>query len=290
MNRLSTAERATIIQALCEGNSIRATCRMTGAAKWTVVRLLVALGHAATDYQDAVLRDLPCKRVQADEIWSFVGAKEKNVRIAQNEPGRGDAWCWVAIDRDTKLVSSWLVGKRDGEHAQVFMDDLAKRMAGRIELTTDGYSGYVGAVDMSFGEGIDFAQLVKVYGHEQPTAARYSPPECIGAKPHQVKGHNTSFSTSHVERQNLTMRMQMRRFTRLTNAYSKKLTNHKAAVALHFLHYNFVRVHGSLGTTPAVAAGVSRYKWDVSDIAALLDDPQYANALKDQMRPKLVAS
>ena len=153
---------------------------MTGAAKWTVVRLLVALGHAANDYQDAVLRDLLCKRIQADEIWPFIGAKEKNVRIAQNKPGRGDAWTWVAIDRDTKLVPCWLVGKRDGEHAQVFMDDLARRMAGRIELTTDGYVGYVGAVDMSFGEGIDFAQMVKVYGHEQPTAARYSPPECIG--------------------------------------------------------------------------------------------------------------
>jgi IS1 family transposase len=263
---------------------------MTGAAKWTVVRLLVALGHAASDYQDAALRDLPCKRIQADEIWSFIGAKEKNVRVGRNKSGMGDAWTWVAIDRDTKLIPCWLVGKRDGEHAQVFMDDLAKRMAGRIELTTDGYSGYVGAVDMSFGEGIDFAQIVKVYGHEQPTAARYSPPECIGTKRHQVKGHNTSVSTSHVERQNLTMRMQMRRFTRLTNAFSKKLSNHEAAVALHFLHYNFARVHGSLGTTPAVAAGVSKYKWDVSDIAALLDDPQYANALKDQMRPVRVAS
>ncbi|MDQ2914872.1 MAG: IS1 family transposase [Chloroflexota bacterium] len=290
MNRLSVGARAQIIQALCEGNSIRSTCRITGAAKWTVVRLLVALGQAATDYQDAALRDLPCKRIQADEIWSFIGAKEKNVRIATNKPGMGDAWTWVAIDRDTKLVPSWLVGKRDGEHAQVFMDDLAKRMAGRIELTTDGYSGYVGAVDMSFGEGIDFAQLVKAYGHDQPMAARYSPPEIIGAKPHQIKGHNGSVSTSHVERQNLTMRMQIRRFTRLTNAFSKKLSNHEAAVALHFLHYNFVRVHGSLGTTPAVAAGVSRYKWDVSDIAALLDDPQYANALKDQMRPVRVAS
>ena len=289
-NRLSIGQRSAVIQTLVEGNSIRATCRITGAAKWTVVRLLVALGQAATDYQDAALRDLPCKRIQADEIWSFVGAKEKNVRIAYNKPGRGDAWTWVAIDRDTKLVPCWLVGKRDGEHAQVFMDDLAKRMAGRIELTTDGYSGYIGAVDMSFGEGIDFAQIVKVYGHEQPTAARYSPPECIGTKRHQVKGHNTSVSTSHVERQNLTMRMQMRRFTRLTNAFSKKLSNHEAAVALHFLHYNFVRVHGSLGTTPAVAAGVSKYKWDVSDIAALLDDPQYASALKDQMRPVRVAS
>jgi len=157
MNRLDSSRRPAVIGALVEGNSIRATCRLTGVARWTVIRLLVALGRAATDYQDAALRDLPCKRIQADEIWSFIGAKEKNVRVAQNKLGMGDAWTWVAIDRDTKLVRSWLVGKRDGEHAQVFMDDLASRIAGRIELTTDGYSGYVGAVDMSFGEGIDFA-------------------------------------------------------------------------------------------------------------------------------------
>jgi IS1 family transposase len=264
---------------------------MTGAAKWTVVRLLVAVGRAAADYQDAALRNLPCKRLQCDEIWSFIGAKDKNVPTERRgKRGVGDAWTWVAIDRETKLVPCWLVGKRDADDAAIFIDDLASRLSGRVELTTDGLSSYVPAVDMSFGENVDFAQLVKVYGYEQPGDARYSPPKCIGSRPHQVKGQSRSVSTSHVERQNLTMRMQMRRFTRLTNAYSKKLANHEAAVALHFLHYNFARVHGSLGTTPAVAASVSRYKWDVSDIAALLDDPQYVNILKDQMRPKLVAS
>lgn len=273
----------------CEGNSIRATCRITGAAKWTVVRLLVALGTAAADYQDATLRNLPRKRLQADEIWTFIRAKDRTVKRATKPmpADAGDVWTWVAIDRDTKLVPAWIVGKRDAETGMAFMADLASRMAGRVQLTTDGLTTYLDAVEQGFGANVDFAQLVKVYGppagaeHER----RYSPPVCLGARKHVVSGapDPDSISTSHVERQNLTMRMQMRRYTRLTNGFSKKLSNHEAAVALHFLHYNFVRGHGSLGgKTPAQAAGVSRYAWTCQDIAALLDDPKYADSFHFQ--------
>ncbi len=288
MNRLTTHERAGIVQALVEGNSIRGTCRITGAAKWTVVRLLVAIGEAATDYQDAVLRDLPCKRLQADEIWSFVAAKERTVQRARHPLpiGAGDLWTWVAICRDTKIVPTWLVGKRDPGYAMAFMTDLARRMAGRVQITTDGLGMYLDAVPWGFGQDVDFAQLVKQYGSpSMEEQRRYSPARCIGAKRAVVMGapDPEEISTSHIERQNLTMRMGMRRFTRLTNAFSKKAANHRAAVALHFLHYNFARTHGSLkGATPAQAAGVSRYRWSVEEIAALLDDPQYADAFKGQ--------
>jgi len=291
MNRLSTRDRGQIVQALCEGSSIRSTCRMTGAAKDTVTRLLVALGHASADYQDAVLRDLPCRTLQADEIWGFVLAKDRTVANAKRPMpvGAGDAWTWVAIDRDSKIVPSWLVGKRTPEDAAVFMTDLASRMAGRVQITTDGLAMYLDAVPWGFGREVDFAQLVKVYGSpSKEEQRRYSPASCLGTKRNVVMGDPdpAQISTSHVERQNLTMRMGMRRFTRLTNAFSKKFTNHEAAVALHFLHYNFARPHGSLrGATPAQAAGVSRYKWSAEEIAGLLDDPQYADALKVQMRP-----
>lgn len=259
-----------------EGNSVRAASRMTGAAKGTVLSLAVRLGEACADYQDAVLRNLPCKRLQADEIWSFLYAKQRNVERAKSVPtGAGDVWTWTAICRDTKLVPAWLVGKRDPEHAMAFMTDLARRMAGRVQITTDGLAMYLDAVPWGFGENVDFAQLVKQYGSPSiEEQRRYSPARCIGAKRAIVMGapNPDEISTSHVERQNLTMRMSSRRFTRLTNAFSKKFTNHEAAVALHFLHYNFARPHSSLkGATPAQAVGVSRYRWSVDEIIGLLD-------------------
>ncbi len=292
MNRLSTQDRGAVIQALCEGNSIRSTCRMTGTAKDTVTRLLVATGRAAADYQDAVLRDLPCRTLQADEIWGFVAAKERTVASAKRPmpEGAGDAWTWVALCRDTKLVPSWLVGKRTQSDAAVFMSDLAERMANRVQITTDGFAVYLDAVPWAFKRNVDFAQLVKVYGSaEKEDQRRYSPAVCLGSKRNIITGdpNRREISTSHVERQNLTMRMGMRRLTRLTNAFSKKLANLDAAVALHFMYRNFAAPHGSLrGSTPAQAAGVSRYRWTADDIAGLLDDPQYADALKVQMRPK----
>jgi IS1 family transposase len=276
MNRLSTQERAAIATALVEGNSIRATCRMTGAAKGTVTRLLVDLGAACADYQDAVLRDLPCTRVQADEIWAFVGSKERNVPLGKRgQRGRGDVWTWTAICRDSKLVPSWLVGLHTPEDAALFMSDLASRMAGRIQLTTDGHKLYMDAVALAFGQRVDYAQLVKTY--DDPSTAgrrRYSPSRFVASKRHRVSGHpiEADVSTSHVERCNLTMRMGMRRFTRLTNGFSKKIENLDAAVALHFAYYNLACPHASLhGRTPAQAAGVSKYRWMVEDLVGLLD-------------------
>ncbi len=283
------------MQALVEGNSIRSTCRITGAAKDTVTRLLVALGRASADYQDAVLRDLPCTRVEADELWAFVGAKERNVPLGQRgQRGRGDVWTWVATCRDTKLVPAWLVGKHDEADAHTFMADLASRMAGRIQLTTDGHTLYIDAVGAAFNGQVDYAQLVKTY--TAPTVEgqrRYSPARYLSCKRIPITGApiESAVSTSHVERQNLTVRMSMRRFTRLTNGYSKKLGNLDAAVALHYMHFNFARPHSSLhGQTPAQAAGASKYRWSAEEIAGLLDDPQYADALKVQMRPKKSAA
>ncbi len=294
MNQLSTQDRGAVIRALCEGNSIRSTCRMTGAAKDTVTRLLVATGRAASDYQDAVLRDLPCKRIQADEVWGFVYAKARNVEHAKKPvEGAGDVWTWTALCQDTKLVPSWLLGKRDAPWAAAFIDDLASRLANRVQLTTDGHRAYLEAVDYSFGENIDYAMLVKLYGQERPGEARYSPAKYTGCKKERIKGNPdmASVSTSHVERQNLTMRMGMRRLTRLTNGFSKKIENMDAALALHFMYRNFAAPHGALkGATPAQAAGVSRYRWTAEDIASLLDDPQYADALKVQMHRKASAS
>lgn len=268
---------------------------MTGAALNTVTRLLVAAGRASADYQDAVLRDLLCKRLQLDEIWAFCYAKARNVKHANKAPPEaGDVWTWTAICRDTKLVPSWLVGSRELDDAMAFAEDLGSRMAGRVQVTTDGLRAYLEAVPFGFKGKVDFSQLVKVYGPPkgEENERRYSPPICLGARATAIHGDPdmASASTSHVERQNLNMRMSIRRFTRLTNAFSKKLANHEASVALHFMHYNFVRVHGSIGTTPAVAAGVSRYRWTCEDIAALLHDPQYADAFSVQMPVKSAAS
>lgn len=278
MNKLNPERRIQVVKALCEGNSIRSTARMTGVAINTVVKLLTELGTVCEDYQDEVMHDLPCQRIQCDEIWSFVYAKQKNVPEAmRGKTGVGDIWTWTAIDADTKLVPTWTVGLRDAGYAYEFMMDLAARLRNRVQLTTDGHKAYLGAVEDAFGANVDYAMLVKIYGPAPDGETRYSPPVCIAADPHVISGKPDMehVSTSYVERQNLTMRMSMRRFTRLTNGFSKKLENHVAALGLYFLHYNFARPHKTLSkpypTTPAMAAGVSDHVWDVAEIVALLD-------------------
>jgi IS1 family transposase len=274
MNKLSLTKRTQIVACLVEGNSIRATCRMTGAAKGTVLKLLRDLGCAAREYQDKALRNLPCKRVQCDEIWAFVGAKQKNVPAErQGEFGIGDVWTWTALCADTKLIASFCVGTRDGDTAFAFMTDLASRLAHRVQLTTDAHKAYLNAVEEVFAGDIDYAKLVKLYGAVSAGAGRYSPPKCNGCRRERVNGNPDPLhvSTSYVERQNLTMRMSMRRFTRLTNAFSKKVENLEHAVALHFLHYNFARIHQTLRVTPAMEAGIADHVWSIEEIVGLLD-------------------
>lgn len=277
MNKLTRQNRVKVLAALVEGNSIRSTVRMTGVAKNTVVKLLEDVGSVCAEYQDKVLRDLNCKRIQCDEIWSFCYAKQKNVpKDKQGQFGYGDVWTWVAIDADTKLAVSWLVGLRDAEHAKVLMDDIKDRVSNRVQLTTDGFRAYMEAVDGVFGADIDYAMLVKLYGKEKTEAGKYSPPKCIGARRQSLIGKpdKKHVSTSYVERQNLTMRMSMRRFTRLTNAFSKKIQNLEYAVALHFMHYNFCRIHKTLKVTPAMEAGVTDRLWDIEDIVKLLEEKE----------------
>lgn len=271
MNRLSAEKRAQIIGCLVEGNSIRATVRMTGAAKNTITKLLVDLGEACAEYQDGVLVDLPCRVVEADEIWAYCYAKNKNVpEQFKGTPGYGDVWTFTAVCADTKLVPSWLVGERTSDDAEVFLADLASRMADRIQLSTDGHRIYEATVGQAFGRNVDWAQIQKQYA-TAPEQGKYSPPVCIGTKRRPLKGDPDPdrISTSYVERQNLTMRMSMRRFTRLTNGFSKKVENHAHAVALHFMYYNFGRIHKSPRITPAMAAGVSDHVWGLEEIAAL---------------------
>jgi IS1 family transposase len=276
MNQLSSEDRARVVSCLVEGNSLRSTTRMTGVHRTTVMKLLADLGEACSAYQDRVLRDLPCKRVQCDEIWSFVGCKEVNVPRPEKRKGRGDVWTWTAIDPDTKLVPCWYVGNRDAGAAYHFMHDLAARLASRVQLTTDAHRPYLSAVDSAFGTEIDYAQLVKIYGAPETSRynaqVRYSPAVCMGAKKAVISGHPDyrHVSTSVCERQNLTMRMSMRRFTRLTNAFSKKVENLEHAVALHFMHYNFCRVHQSLRVTPAMETGVSDHVWSLDEVIDLL--------------------
>lgn len=274
MNKLSTKERVQIIAALVEGNSIRATCRMTGAAKGTVLKLLVDLGKACAKYQDEKLRGISCKQIQCDEIWSFCYAKEKNVpEEMKGKLGFGDVWTWTAIDADSKLIVSYLVGDRSAGYARKFIDDLASRLAHRVQLTTDGHKAYLSAVEGAFGADVDYAMLDKIYNAPpREGQARYSPAECCGTRKVKIKGNPdiAKVSTSYVERQNLTMRMSMRRMTRLTNAFSKKIENQAHAVALHFMHYNFCRVHQTLRVTPAMEAKVSDHVWSLEELADLL--------------------
>ncbi len=275
MKMLTDHQRAQIVACICEGNSIRATVRLTGISKNTITKLLVELGDACIDYQDRALRNLKCKRIQCDETWSFVYAKQKNVpEEMQGQFGVGDVWTWTAIDADTKLIPSFMIGERDARTANAFIDDLKSRLAERVQITTDGLKVYLGAVKGAFGSDVDFAQLVKIYGASQEEV-RYSPAECIGCERKRVMGNPdpNHISTSYVERQNLSMRMQIRRFTRLTNAFSKKVKNHLAAIAVYFMYYNFGRIHQTIRCTPAMEAGVSDHVWSYEEIVNLLPKP-----------------
>ena len=281
MNRLSNDDRAKILHLLCEGMSIRAITRLTGASKNTVSKLLIDAGKACAAYHDSNVCHVKAARVQVDEIWSFTYAKQKNVATAKGAPeGAGDTWTWTALDADSKLIVSYLVGGRDAEYAMWFMDDLASRLANRVQLTSDGHRAYLEAVEGAFGADVDYAQLVKMYGNTIGAPGRYSPAECTGSKKIRREGNPDidHVSTSYVERQNLTIRMHMRRFTRLTNAFSKKVENHAHAVALHMMYYNFVRIHKTLRVTPAMAAGVSDRLWEIADIAKLVEDAEAAPA------------
>lgn len=274
MNILHIEKRAQILACLVEGNSLHATARMTGIARNTVSKLLVDVGTACAAYQDETLRCLSCKRIQCDEIWSFCSCKEKNVpEEHKGEYGYGDVYTWTALCADTKLVPSFLVGKRDASYAQIFIDDLASRLNNRIQLTTDGHKAYLEAIEGAFASEVDYAMLIKLYGAPQGAGdqRRYSPAECSGTITSVISGkpEMKHVSTSFVERQNLTMRMSMRRFTRLTNAFSKKIENLECAVALHFMYYNFGRIHKTLRVTPAIEAGVADHVWSLEEITAL---------------------
>jgi IS1 family transposase len=272
MNRLSTAKRVQVLSALVEGVSINATCRMTGAAKHTVLNLLRDMGCAAAAFHDFKVKNLRVRRLQCDEIWAFVGAKQKNASPEKKDQGWGDVWTWTAIDADTKLCISYLVGGRDTGWATDFMLDCSERIIGRPQITTDAHKPYLKAVEEAFGGDADYAMLHKVYKASGDPETRYSPAKCIGCDMKTVSGvpDPDHVSTSYVERQNLTMRMSMRRFTRLTNGFSKKLENHGHAVALYFMHYNFCRVHKTLRVTPAMEAGIADHVWTMEELVGLL--------------------
>jgi IS1 family transposase len=272
MNRLATDKRIAVIAALVEGMSVNATCRMTGVAKHTVLKLLKDVGCAAASYHNDHVRNLRVKRVQCDEIWQFIYAKQKNVSAEQMAQGAGDVWTWIAIDADTKLVISYILGDRGAATAHAFMQDIAGRVTNRMQLTTDGHRVYADAVENAFGSEIDYAMLVKIYGASNDSPeSRYSPATCIGCRIGVLNGDPDPrhISTSFVERQNLTMRMSMRRFTRLTNGFSKKLENHGHAVAIHYMYYNFCRIHKTLRVTPAMEAGITNHVWGVEELLEL---------------------
>jgi IS1 family transposase len=275
MNRLSKQKQTQIVAALVEGASINSVVRMTGVSKPTILKLLADLGAACAKYQDEKLRGLPCKRVQADEIWSFCFAKDKNLpEELRGKFGFGSVWTWTAICADTKLMISWLVGERSAVHAEKFMSDVASRLAHRVQLTTDGHRPYLQAVEGAFGSEIDYAMLEKLYAAppQEGATTRYSPAQCCGTKTHRIAGNpdGKHISTSYAERMNLQIRMGMRRFTRLTNAHSKKIENHIHALSLYFMYYNFARVHSTLRVTPAMQAGVADHVWSLDEIVGLL--------------------
>jgi IS1 family transposase len=274
MNRLDTARRVQVLSALVEGVSINATCRMTGVAKHTVLKLLEDMGCAAATYHHCNVRGLKVRRLQCDEIWAFCGAKQKNASPEKKAAGWGDVWTWTAIDADTKLCVSYLIGGRTADWAEDFMRDCSFRIVGKPQITTDAHKPYLKAVEQAFGANANYAVLHKVFGASSEPHTRYSPAKCIGCDMKTVSGvpDPAHVSTSYVERQNLTMRMSMRRFTRLTNAFSKKIDNHGHAVALYFLHYNFCRVHKTLRVTPAMEAGIADHVWSLEELIALLDE------------------
>lgn len=289
MNKLPVEKRSQIIRLLVEGNSIRAITRIADVSKNTVTKLLVDVGRACQQFHNDTVINVKSERIQADEIWSFVGSKEKNTSTEKKEEGCGDVWTWVGLDADSKLVVSWLVGDRDADAACSFMNDMADRLSNRVQLTTDGHKAYLIAVDRAFENDIDYSMLVKMYGgseggHDQEK--KYSPAVCTGAKKTKISGEpNPKFvSTSYVERQNLTMRMHMRRFTRLTNAFSKKVENHAYAIALHFVYYNFAKIHTSLSITPAMQAGLTKRVMSVEDIAnlATIEAPKKRGSYKKE--------
>src|ERR1035437_943863 len=270
MKTLTNNQRAQVVACICEGNSIRATVRLTGISKNTITKLLVELGDACIDYQDRTLVNLKCKRIQCDEIWQFCYAKEKNVPAEKKgQLGYGDVWTWTAIDADTKLIPVWTLGNRDARTASALIEDLASRLTHRIQLTTDGHKAYLDAVEGAFGCDIDYAMLVKNYESTQEET-RYSPAKCTSCERKPVMGHPDPdhISTSYIERQNLTMRMTMRRFTRLTNGFSKKVENHAYSVALYTMHYNFCRIHQTLRCTPAMEAGITNHVWTIEEMLA----------------------
>ena len=274
MKRLTIEQKTRVVAALVEGNSVRSTVRMTGVSKNTVIKLLLDLADACAEYHDMHVRGLRVRRLQCDEIWQFVGAKARNVSLEKREVGWGDVWTWTAIDADTKLCVSYLVGGRSASWANEFMEDCARRIRGRVQITTDGHRVYLDAIENAFGADIDYAQLQKIYGAMAEHETRYSPATCIGADMKVVSGDPDPkhVSTSFVERQNLSMRMSIRRFTRLTNGFSKKLENHAAAVALWFMYYNFCRIHQTLRITPAMEAGLSEHVWSIEELCGLLPE------------------
>jgi IS1 family transposase len=277
MNKLPLAKRTQILAMLCEGSSMRSISRIADVSINTVSKLLVEAGEACLAIHDETVRNVPASRIQCDEIWSFCYAKAKNVPTATAAPeGAGDVWTWTAIDADSKLMVSYFVGDRGAESAMVLMDDLRARLANRVQLTTDGHRAYLEAVEGAFGADVDYAQLVKLYGEVggKTPERRYSPAQCNGIRKRRVEGNpdERHVSTSHVERMNLSIRMQNRRFTRLTNGFSKKLDNHIHALALYFAFYNFCRIHKSLRVTPAMAAGITDRLWTLDDIVAKIDE------------------
>ena len=282
MNKLTHSQRTQVVNCLIEGSSIRATVRMTGVAKKTVMRVLVEVGAVCEDFQDRTLRNLTCRRVQLDELWGFNYCKEKNVtnEIASKVPGAADVWLWVAIDAETKLVPCWRLGDRNAGTALEFVHDLADRLSNRVQLTSDGHRAYLTAVESAFGSDVDYAMLVKLYGNDAEKEVRYSPAQCIGCLSTVISGKPAPehISTSFVERQNWSVRTAMRRYTRLSNGFSRKIENHAAAVALYYFAYNFIKIHRTLRVSPAMAAGVTDRLWEVSDLIALWESEEAKRA------------
>jgi IS1 family transposase len=289
MNKLPLAKRVQILSMLCEGSSMRSISRVADVSINTVTALLEKAGAACAEHHHNAVRNVKAKRVQCDEIWSFCYAKAKNVATAKAAPEEaGDVWTWTALDADSKLILSWLVGGRDAGYATEFMQDVADRLANRVQLTTDGHKAYLEAVEGAFGADVDYAQLVKLYGDTPGPAGRYSPAECTGIRKTRIEGRpdKAHVSTSYVERQNLTMRMSMRRFTRLTNGFSKKAENHAHMVALYTVWYNFVRTHKTLRCSPAMAAGISATLWSMEDVVALIDAREAPAAKRGSYKPR----
>ncbi|MBI3711211.1 MAG: DDE-type integrase/transposase/recombinase [Proteobacteria bacterium] len=289
MNKLPHDKRVQVLNMLCEGSSMRAISRVVDVSINTVTKMLVDAGLACARFHDEAVRNVKAQRVQCDEIWSFCYAKAKNVPTAKAAPQRaGDVWTWTALDSASKLVISYLIGGRDSEYAMAFMDDLRGRLANRVQLTTDGHKAYLSAVDEAFGIDIDYAQLVKLYGEGPKTEARYSPAVCIGARKDTISGNpdKAHVSTSHVERSNLSLRMHMRRFTRLTNAHSKKFENHCHMVALYTTWYNFARINSAVRMSPAMAAGIATSLWSMADIVKLIDDAAPKPGPRGSYRPR----